>query len=202
MSAQGATVTSAMTETIPSEAREAARRLGELFQRDSELAKLQDEALGRLRAANQQLWTGLHPDALSLLYDHTEAVGIHDHARIRSRITAIIADTRAAGGDDHEIETAVLRTVQEIHWTIHRARIDYQTACEDRRHLAADIGEHSQRMIAALQTAGCPARDRSGAPSSRRPPRARLWHTGRGPGHRAHAASGRCGTAVAGWRGI
>lgn len=98
-----------MTETIPSEAREAARRLGELFQRDSELAKLQDNALGRLRAANQQLWTGLHPDALSLLYDHTEAVGIRDHARIRSRITAIIADTRAAGGDDHEIETAVLR---------------------------------------------------------------------------------------------
>lgn len=143
-----------MTETIPSEAREAARRLGELFQRDSELAKLQDNALGRLRAANQQLWTGLHPEALSLLYDHTEAVGIRDHARIRSRITAIIADTRAAGGDDHEIETAVLRAVQEIHWTIHRATIDYQTACEDRRHLAADIGEHSQRMIAALQAAG------------------------------------------------
>ncbi len=35
----------------------------------------------------------------------------------------------------------VLPGLQEAHWAIHRAFSDYQRISEDRRHLAAEIGE-------------------------------------------------------------
>jgi hypothetical protein len=57
----------------------------------------------------------------------------------------VIAQARAVGSDDHTVETAVLQTVQELHWSIHRATLDYQEASEDRRHLAAEIGERTER---------------------------------------------------------
>ncbi|MGH2930612.1 MAG: hypothetical protein ACRDL8_20580 [Solirubrobacteraceae bacterium] len=82
------------------------------------------------------------------------ADGIAEQATVRSRITAVIADVRDAGGDDRDVETAVLEAVQEIHWTIHRALCDYQAVCEDRRHLAAEIGEVSAQLVLELTAAG------------------------------------------------
>ncbi len=43
---------------------------------------------------------------------------------------------------------------QEIHWTIHRAFVDYQRTSEDRRQLAADVGELTRQLIDALAPAG------------------------------------------------
>jgi hypothetical protein len=66
----------------------------------------------------------------------------------------VIAGARASGADDRQVETVVLEAVQEIHWTIHRAFSDYQTVSEDRRHLAAEIGELISSFVAALIDAG------------------------------------------------
>jgi len=47
-----------------------------------------------------------------------------------------------------------LGAVQEVHWQIHDAHNDYQTAAEDRRQLAADIGELI-RQSTSLTAAPC-----------------------------------------------
>ena len=53
-----------------------------------------------------------------------------------------------------KVETVVLRAVQEVHWTIHRAFCEYQRICEDRRHLAAEIGELIAGCVDGLVAAG------------------------------------------------
>jgi hypothetical protein len=131
-----------------------AGRLADAFEHDQALAEQQNDAQHRLQAANGDLWSGLHPDALGLLYDDTHAAGIIEPAPTRSRITAVMADARSAGADDEAIETGVLAAVQEIHWRIHRAFSEYQRISEDRRHLAAEIGELIAQMVAALVAAG------------------------------------------------
>ncbi len=118
---------------IPAAAATAAGALAERFAADQALALRQNDALDRLHAANDRLWSGLHPDALALVYDELPDAGA------RSEVL-----------DAHE----PLRAVQEAHWAIHRAMCDYQTACEDRRHLAAEIGELAERMTTALTAAG------------------------------------------------
>ena len=143
-----------MTAEIPEAARRHAGRLAEAFERDRQLAESQGEALGRLRAANGELWSGLHPDALGLIYDDTHADGIRDQGQAGSRVTAVIADARHQGAGDEQIETAALQAVQEIHWAIHRAFCDYQTISEDRRHLAAEIGELIAGLVTELTAAG------------------------------------------------
>jgi hypothetical protein len=142
------------SDGVPAAARQLAGRVAEAFEQDRALAEQQNTAQHRLQAANDQLWLGLHPDALGLLYDDTHAVGIHEQATIGSRITAVTADARGAGASDEEIETVVLQAAQEIHWTIHRAFSEYQRISEDRRHLAAEIGELIARFAAALVAAG------------------------------------------------
>jgi hypothetical protein len=54
----------------------------------------------------------------------------------------------------NESQTAVLGALQQARWTIHRAFHDYQTAAEERRQLAADIGEVIRRFVDALVAAG------------------------------------------------
>ena len=139
---------------VPDAARQIAGRLADAFEHDQALAERQTAAQHRLQAANEDLWSGLHPDVLGLLYDDTHTVGIREEATIRSRITAVIADARGAGAGDEEVETVVLAAVQEVHWTIHRAFSDYQRIGEDRRHLAAEIGELIAGMVAELTAAG------------------------------------------------
>jgi len=59
-----------------------------------------------------------------------------------------------SGGSAAEIEAAVLGGLQEAHWTIHRAFCEYQQLAEDRRHLAAEIGELIAAFVAELVAAG------------------------------------------------
>jgi hypothetical protein len=62
-----------------------------------------------------------------------------------SEVAAVIVDQLRDGGGEDEAKTAVLAVVQEIRWTIHRAFLNYQTVSEDRRQLAAHVGEHHPR---------------------------------------------------------
>jgi hypothetical protein len=134
--------------------RELASSLAALFDRGSQIAKRLNDAQSRLRHANERLWSGLHPDALALLYDDTHAVGIAADGRIRSEVNAVMIDQLHGGADEQQLETAVLAVVQEIHWTIHRAFVDHQTASEERRQLAVDVGELAQQLTDALTAAG------------------------------------------------
>jgi hypothetical protein len=42
----------------------------------------------------------------------------------------------------------------EVHWAIHRAFCEYQFVCEERRHLAVDVGELSQQLSDVLSSVG------------------------------------------------
>ncbi len=48
----------------------------------------------------------------------------------------------------------MLRALQEIHWAIHRGFCEYQSASEERRQLAVDVGELSGQLTEALCAAG------------------------------------------------
>ncbi|MEO6857717.1 MAG: hypothetical protein ABI323_03920 [Solirubrobacteraceae bacterium] len=140
--------------TVPAQARELAGRLAALFKRDSQITKRLNDAQSRLQSANLRLWSGLHPDALALLYDDTQPAGIAANGQIRSEVDAVMIDHLRNGADEQQLETAVLAVVQEIHWTIHHAFLDHQTASEERRQLAVDVGELAQQLTAALSAAG------------------------------------------------
>lgn len=66
----------------------------------------------RLQAANDRLWSGLHPDALGLVYDGAAAVG-----QGSSQVAEGIVDAVRAGGSAAEVEASVLGELQEVHWT-------------------------------------------------------------------------------------
>jgi hypothetical protein len=142
-----------MTREVPARAGELAAGLKALFVADSRLAERLNDAQRRLQYANDQLWSGLHPDALGLHYDdvHPAAVG-----RAEGAIARRVFDAPGAGGGRRAAETAVLGALQRAHWTIRGAFIDYQSACEERRRLAVDVGEFSQQLIEELCAAGWP----------------------------------------------
>ena len=73
----------------------------------------------------------------------------------QSQIAALMSD----GARRPMPTTAVLGALQQIHWAIHRAFCEYQSACEERRQLAVDVGELSQQLIEVLCAAGCSADD-------------------------------------------
>lgn len=139
-----------MTREVPARARQLASRLAALFQSDSRIAVRLNDAQRRLRSANGQLWSGLHPDALGLVYDDAQQVAIGQGT---SSIAGRMIDALRVGGREREVETAVLQALQQ---TIHRAFIDYQTACEERRQLAVDVGELSRQLTEALCAVGRP----------------------------------------------
>ena len=47
-----------------------------------------------------------------------------------------------------------LAAIQQVHWQIHRAFIAYQAVAEERRQLAADIGELIHQLVDSLLAAG------------------------------------------------
>ena len=143
-----------MTHTVPATARKLARQLQDAFAKDQQLAGQLNDAQQRLQTANARLWSGLHPDALALLYDDTHSIGIGAPGAIRSEVAAVMVDALQDDADRHQLETTVLRLVQEIHWTIHGAFTDYQNVSEQRRQLAADTGEAIGRFTDALVAAG------------------------------------------------
>ena len=140
--------------SVPAGARAVASELAPLFTKDQELARRLNDAQSRLRNANARLWSGLHPDALGLLYDTTDATAIQPDIPTHSEVIAAVLDQRRGGGDRQVEETAALAIMQEIHWTVHRAFVDYQSASEERRQLAVEVGELGHRLIDALTAAG------------------------------------------------
>ena len=89
-----------------------------------------------LQTTNARLWSGLHPNALALLYDDMHSIGIGAPGAIRSEVAAVMIDALRDDAGQHQLETTVLRLVQEIHWMIHGAFTDYQNVSEQRRQLA------------------------------------------------------------------
>jgi len=136
---------------VPDAARQLAGQLAEAFEQDRQLAERQQAAQHRLEAANGQLWSGLHPDALGLLYDDTAAVGAWEGASV---IAGQMLDALRSGLPAAEVEAAVLPALQQAHWTIHRAFSEHQRVCEERRQLAADVGELIAAFTAELTAAG------------------------------------------------
>lgn len=130
---------------LPAHARELAARLCELFEHDQVIVRQLREAQHRLSEANQRLWSGLHPDALALIYNETAPAG-------RSQIAALLATAS-------DPEAAVLCALQRAHWQIHHAFIDYRSGCEQRRQLAVEVGEVSQQLTEVLTFAGFSAKD-------------------------------------------
>ncbi len=83
-----------MTDQAPEAAGQLAARLAEAFETDRGLAEQQNDCQDRLRAGNGQLWSGLHPDALGLLYDDTAAVRVYEGGSV---ITGRMVDALRAG---------------------------------------------------------------------------------------------------------
>ena len=145
MSAPSATPARSARGALPDDARQLAARLSALFDADCAIARRLNDAQRRLRNANERLWSGLAPDAFGLIYDGTTPAG---RSEIAARIdTALLASGPAA-------QTALLAALQEIHWQVHRAFCEYQSACEERRQLAVEVGELAVRLTEALCAAG------------------------------------------------
>ena len=53
----------------------------------------------------------------------------------------------------------VLAGLREIHWQVHRAFCEYQSACEERRQLAVEVGELAVQLTDALCAAGFSQQD-------------------------------------------
>jgi hypothetical protein len=125
---------------VSARARELAARLSELFGEDQAIAIRQGDAQRRLTDANDRLSSGLAVDALGVIYDGAAPVG-------RSQIAKLTEGGPAS-------QTTLLASLQETRWTIHRAFCEYKSACEERRHHAAEIGETIRQFLDALLAAG------------------------------------------------
>jgi hypothetical protein len=146
MSAVNSTTPAAGAEQlVPDQARELAARLCELFEHDCVIVARLNDAHRRHSEANERLWCGLHPDALALIHNEAAPAG-------RSQIAGLIS----SAGDP---EAAVLCALQQAHWQIHYGFHQYQTACEERRQLAVEVGELSQQLTEVLICAGFSAKD-------------------------------------------
>jgi hypothetical protein len=130
---------------VPTPACELAARLSVLFERDVEIVQRLNDAQRRLHDANERLWSGVSPDAFGLVYDGAAVAGT-------SSVAALMAGERRAGGPD--AEASVPCALQETHWAIHRSFCAYQSACEQRRQLAVEVGELAQQLTDALCAAG------------------------------------------------
>ncbi|HEU4728131.1 MAG TPA: hypothetical protein VFT22_09590 [Kofleriaceae bacterium] len=132
---------------VPVRARELAARLAALFVADSQLAVALKDAQHRLLGASDRLWSALHPDVFGLACGDPRRLSVGKGA-IGERIDA------RGGGDATGVETAMLGVLEQVHWTIGRAFVDYQRAYEERRRLAVDVGELAQQLIEVLCAAG------------------------------------------------
>ena len=125
---------------VGARARELAARLSALFLADQAVAVRQADAQRRLTDANDRLCSGLAPDALGLIYDGAAPAG---HSQIAKLIDA------GPGS-----QTTLLGALQETHWQVHRAFCEYQSACEERRQLAADVGEAIRQFTRRARRGG------------------------------------------------
>jgi hypothetical protein len=131
-----------MTGTVTPAARHIAAQLADAFDRDQQFAVALNEAQQRLQTANEKLWKGLHPDGLAAVYGHLP------------QFDAVQLEASLDYGSEVLSSSDPLGAIQEVYWEIHRAFSGYQHAAEDRRMLAADIGELVSGLVAELQAAG------------------------------------------------
>jgi hypothetical protein len=124
---------------VPAHARQLAAQLSALFDRDIEIVKRLNDAHRQLASANEHLWSGLAPDAFGLTVDDDNAAAI-GQSPIRD------------GGP--AANSPMLQALKQARWQIHRGFCQYQSACEERRQLAFDVGELSQQLTQALCAAG------------------------------------------------
>jgi hypothetical protein len=141
-----------MTRELPAGVPDLACKLARLFESDVEIAERLNDAQRRLRQANDQVWSGLHPDALGRVYDDPRRVVNTEASTLAARMTPALR----GGHGQREAEVTLLAALQQTHSTIHHAFADYQFACEERRQLAVDVGELSQQLVEALTAAGWP----------------------------------------------
>ena len=128
-----------MIGPVTEQTRVLAEQLARGFARDAELATRLADAQARLMRANDRLWWGLHPDGLAAVYgEHPAAVDVA-FAEHRSEVL---------GAPDP------LAAIQQVHWTVRKAFVDYQSAAEERRQLAADVGELVRELVEELVAAG------------------------------------------------
>jgi hypothetical protein len=130
-----------MRGEVPGRARVLAARLAALFRADVEVVARLNEAQRRLRDANERLWSGLAPDAFGCVDGAVAAAG-----------GSQMGDALSGGGCGSE--AVVLGALGEIHWQVHEAFCHYQSACEERRQLAVDVGELSWQLTEVLCAAG------------------------------------------------
>ena len=124
-----------MSRVISDLARELAAQLEHRFSEDAELAKRLCDAQQRLERANDQLWSGIHPDGLAVVY------GEHP---------AVVDMAFAEHGSEVLGAPNPLAAVQQAHWRLRRAFSDYQAAAEQRRQQAVDVGETIRQFVDAL----------------------------------------------------
>jgi hypothetical protein len=103
-----------MTCELPARAVELAAKLACLFESDVRLAERLNDAQRRLRHANDQLWLGLHPDALGLVYDDARRVaGDAGTSTLAARITDVLGvgwdEEAARSANVHELAKAGTR---------------------------------------------------------------------------------------------
>ena len=128
-----------MERSVPDLARRLAAQLDAQFGQDAALAERLNAAQSQLQRASDRLWWGLHPDGLAAVYGEDPAAIDLAFAEHRSEVL---------GARDP------LAAVQQVHWQIHRAFIAYQTVAEERRQLAAEIGELIRQFVDALVAVG------------------------------------------------
>jgi hypothetical protein len=92
-----------MTDRVPETAGRVAAELADAFETDRGLAERLTGAQHRLQAANDRLWSGLHPDALGLVYDGAATAG-----QGASAIGEGVVDGVRAGSSAAEVEAVVL----------------------------------------------------------------------------------------------
>jgi hypothetical protein len=129
----------AIEGAIPDLARRLATQLDAQFGQDAGLARQLNAAQRQLQCANDQLWWGLHPDGLAAVYGEDPAAVDVASAEHRSDVLGA-RDPRAA--------------IRRVHWQIHRGFSAYQIAAEERRQLAAEIGELIRQLVDALVAVG------------------------------------------------
>jgi hypothetical protein len=154
MSALTASPTGGTGPLVSAQARELAARLSALFEADSRIATRLNDAQRRLRAANDRLWSGLDPDALASIYDGVAPAG-------HSQIAKLVRDAIGVGGP--EAQSTVLQALQDVHWQVHRGFCEYQSACEERRQLAVEVGELAAGLTDALCAGGWTKQDAQSA---------------------------------------
>jgi hypothetical protein len=167
---------------ISDRAQELVCALAGMFVRNTQIVARLNDAQSRVHAANLRLWSQLHPDALALPSDEQADLAIAADSRISSDVNASVTEQLRRGADEHQLEAGVLAVVQEINWTIHRAFVDYQSAGEERRQLAIEVGELAQRLTDALTATGWPETEARNETSTSSPKgEATMSHTDHDP---------------------